>query len=357
MKTSSRVLVGVASILILLSFTLPVWSISLTAPQYPEGLGIHIWLTDIVGHEKHDLKKLNQLNHYIGMQAILPEEIPELRIFPLLIMAFSVFGVLAALFKSTKLVYIWCISYVIFAVGGLIDFYLWGYDYGHNLDPQAPIQVPGMSYQPPIIGSKVLLNFIATSYPSWGIIPLILSGMLMSWVLLQGRIGQNHNLLSKSAKHNLRAANIIFITALFCFATMSCKNEATIHWGSDVCSHCRMVLSDKKFGVVLQNEHGKLITLDAIECLPPYQQENPQAKIQHIWLVPFDKPGTLISKSEVQLAYSTTLKSPMGESLAAFSSKAAADSFISKNGGKILQWQDLSNLLNKPKHNAHSHHH
>jgi len=45
---------------------------------------------------------------------------------------------------------------------------LWGYDYGHNLDPTAAIIVPGMSYQPPLIGTKQLLNFTAFSGPDIG---------------------------------------------------------------------------------------------------------------------------------------------------------------------------------------------
>ncbi len=50
----------------------------------------------------------------------------------------------------------------------LVDFYLWGDDYGHNLDPSAPIVVPGMAYQPPLIGTKQLLNFTAFSGPDIG---------------------------------------------------------------------------------------------------------------------------------------------------------------------------------------------
>lgn len=34
---------------------------------------------------------------------------------------------------------------------GFVDFYLWEYDYGHNLNPKAPIKIPGQSYQPPLI--------------------------------------------------------------------------------------------------------------------------------------------------------------------------------------------------------------
>ncbi len=50
----------------------------------------------------------------------------------------------------------------------MVDFYLWEYDYGHNLDPTAAIKIPGMSYQPPLIGSKPLLNFNASSWPGPG---------------------------------------------------------------------------------------------------------------------------------------------------------------------------------------------
>ena len=51
---------------------------------------------------------------------------------------------------------------------GIYDFYLWEYDYGHDLSPTAPIKVPGAVYQPPVFGTKTILNFVAKSYPSTG---------------------------------------------------------------------------------------------------------------------------------------------------------------------------------------------
>lgn len=52
---------------------------------------------------------------------------------------------------------------------GLVDFWRWEYDYGHDLDTEnAIIKIPGMNYQPPLIGSKQLLNFRATSLPAAG---------------------------------------------------------------------------------------------------------------------------------------------------------------------------------------------
>jgi len=45
---------------------------------------------------------------------------------------------------------------------------MWEYDYGHDLDKHAPIKVPGMVYQPPLIGTKQLLNMETTSSPAAG---------------------------------------------------------------------------------------------------------------------------------------------------------------------------------------------
>jgi copper chaperone NosL len=62
----------------------------------------------------------------------------------------------------------------------MIDFWRWEYDYGHNLDPNAAIIVPGMAYQPPLIGFKQLLNFGAYSIPDIGGWLFIVSGLLMA---------------------------------------------------------------------------------------------------------------------------------------------------------------------------------
>ena len=50
----------------------------------------------------------------------------------------------------------------------MIDFWRWEYNYGHDLNPDAAIKVPGMAYQPPLIGYKQLLNFGAYSIPDIG---------------------------------------------------------------------------------------------------------------------------------------------------------------------------------------------
>lgn len=175
MRSLSRALVVLAVLLIGVAYARPLWHIALEAPQYPEGLGMYIWADKITGEKPQDLASINGLNHYIGMKEIVPESIPELRLMPYLLGGLAGLGLLAAATGSRKLLVAWVALFGLLAVAGLADFWKWGYEYGHELDPTAAIKVPGMAYQPPVIGSKQLLNFRATSWPALGGLALMAS--------------------------------------------------------------------------------------------------------------------------------------------------------------------------------------
>ena len=192
MNTKSRIMVAVAALMLILTFFFPLWTIDLNAPQYPEGLGIRIWLDQISGMKPNDLQSINGLNHYIGMKVIDPESIPELKIMPYIIVFMIVFGLLNAYMKNRKLIYIWLILFIILGVIGMYDFYMWEYDYGHQLNPDAPIKVPGMTYQPPLIGSKQLLNISAVSLPSTAAIVIFISMFLNIAALYVDTKGKKH---------------------------------------------------------------------------------------------------------------------------------------------------------------------
>lgn len=167
-KKSSRIVMIIGSLMLLFVFMFPLWSITLEAPQFPEGINMYIWVNQITGDTESTLQNMNILNHYIGMQKIEPDSIPELQYFPYVIIFMSALGVLFGLFGNRKTFLIWAILMIILGVLGVYDFYMWEYDYGHNLDPHAPIKVPGMVYQPPLFGAEWLLNFRAISYPALG---------------------------------------------------------------------------------------------------------------------------------------------------------------------------------------------
>ena len=174
-NNASRIAVGMASLLLIGALLFPLWRIDLSAPQYPEGLTLKIWAGKLTGN----IDTVNGLNHYIGMRTLHEEEFVEFKILPGLLLFFCLFGLAVSLINKKKLLYFWMILFIIFAAVSMMDFYYWEYDYGHKLDPTAPIQVPGMAYQPPLLGFKQMLNFGAYSIPDIGGWFFIGSGVLM----------------------------------------------------------------------------------------------------------------------------------------------------------------------------------
>ncbi len=164
LKPISRVLVALAALLMISAYFVPLWQILMWAPQYPEGLEMDIWINNITG----DVKIISALNHYIGMKHIEVEMFPEFTYMIYIVGFLIVFGLLAAIINRRIMVWSFMGLLILTGIAALVDFWLWGYDYGHNLDPTAAIVVPGMSYQPPLIGTKQLLNFTAFSGPDIG---------------------------------------------------------------------------------------------------------------------------------------------------------------------------------------------
>lgn len=164
----SRLLTALAAVLLVGAFLFPLWRIDLEAPQYPEGIGLLIGIDAVRGVKPADLDNINGLNHYIGMKRISADAIPELRYMPWILGALLAGALLVAAWGRRGALLAWLAAFAAAGTAGLVDFWRWGYDYGHDLDPHAIIQVPDMAYQPPLIGSKVLLNFTAHSWPAAG---------------------------------------------------------------------------------------------------------------------------------------------------------------------------------------------
>jgi copper chaperone NosL len=190
MRSKTRIFMLAAAVALPLMFVFPIWKITLEAPQYPKGLGMYIWVNKITGSEPNTLQNINIMNHYIGMKPIEPESIPELRFMPYIILALTGLALLLVFLNKWQLNLVWVILLSTAAALALYDFYLWEYDYGHNLDPSAAIKIEGMAYQPPLIGKKQILNFLAISLPRVGSLFLalsILSGGLAAYFGIKNR--------------------------------------------------------------------------------------------------------------------------------------------------------------------------
>lgn len=177
----SKVMLLLAGLLFIGSLFVPMWRIELAAPQYPEGLVLQLHANKIAG----DVNIINGLNHYIGMATLHTENFFEFKVLPYVFGFFALISFLLIFINKRKAVLGFLILFVVFVAVAGVDFYRWNYEYGHNLNPDAAIKVPGMSYQPPLLGYKQLLNFGAYSIPDTGGWMLAGAGVLIGIVVLK----------------------------------------------------------------------------------------------------------------------------------------------------------------------------
>jgi copper chaperone NosL len=180
LKKISQISIAISSLLLIIAYFVPIWRIDLWAPQYPEGLSMYIWLNKLSGQ----VDIINGLNHYIGMAHIKEEMFPEFKILPYAVAVIIILGLITAFLKSRKILIGFLGILILSGIIAMYDFWRWGYQYGHNLDDSAAIKVPGMAYQPPLIGYKELLNFGAYSIPDIGGWLFVLLGVVAILVLI-----------------------------------------------------------------------------------------------------------------------------------------------------------------------------
>lgn len=178
LSRTSRILLVAVALALLPSIFLPVWQITLHAPQYPDGLSVLIYPHTVGG----ELREVNLLNHYIGMQEIAPDEFPEFKFIPFFILRFFGFAVLAALVGRLPIAAIGYLDFVVFGAVMLYVFQYWLTEYGHNLSPEAPITIE--PFTPRFIGTTVVGNFTVTSMPSTGAILMFVAGALGPVILV-----------------------------------------------------------------------------------------------------------------------------------------------------------------------------
>lgn len=177
----SRVLVALFCVPLVLSFFFPLWRISMEAPQYPGGLWMDIWSYQLTGgNEGQHIDEINTLNHYIGMRRITREELADLDWIPVVLGGLVLLGLRTALLGNVRtLIDMTTIStYVSLFALGRFAYVL--YQFGHELDPKAPMDVE--PFQPAVMGSKQVANFMTHSYPRLGsvMVGLFVAGL---WVV------------------------------------------------------------------------------------------------------------------------------------------------------------------------------
>ena len=161
----------VATALLVLSAFVPFWRMMLRAPQYPGGLRMTAYGTEVIG----DLREINIINHYVGMEHIDTVPAPEMGLFPFLLAGLIAAVWLALLHRSLARLAAAAILVSPFVI--LADLQWWLHTFGRNLNPMAPIKVE--PFTPLALGISKISNFDSTSWVSWGFFAMIGAGLLV----------------------------------------------------------------------------------------------------------------------------------------------------------------------------------
>lgn len=318
--------------LVIILFT-PIWRIELSAPQYPEGLALTIHAKGLQGN----VDIINGLNHYIGMKTLHNEDFFEFTLLPYCIIFFAIAFAFAAIINQRQWLNVLFILFVTFGIIAMVDFWRWEYNYGHNLNPNAAIIVPGMAYQPPLIGFKQLLNFGAYSIPDIGGWIFIATGVIsLTCMIIEWK---RYRVIKR--KFSPIPAVVLLLTSLF---LGSCNaGPDVITTGKDNCNYCKMTITDAKYGAELVTKKGKVYKFDDVHCLLSFIQTKmiDKKEINNIYLVDFAGNHSLIKARESFLLQGDIIKGPMNGNIIAFKNKDSMKVMANQLNAVAVSWDNL----------------
>ena len=376
--TRSRLLLALAAVVMLPAFIYPLWSIRLVAPQYRDGLGMHIYVHDVRGHDRHDIQNINILNHYIGMQAIEPENIPELEIMPWVLAGLIVTGVMAGALGRPRVMAGWLVLFVAAGVTGMVDFYLWNIDYGHNLSPDAPIRIPDMTYSPPIIGTAQLLNIRASSWPGLGTLFIVASVLMATWAVVRAFRGGE----AAAEGGRTRVAPLLMLTLGASAATLlgGCDRVGTpggegagmtasaasalqrapvqppasdadrMVFNGHLDPYCHVPVQEIRWGGVIETTGGETLAFASAACLAGHllSGATPAAQVARVRVVDFAQGEKLVDAASAHFLLSPNRKAPAGPdgpALLAIETDRMAVNLQEAYSGRLMNWDQALRVV------------
>lgn len=147
-------LLMLGALLLMVSMFLPYWRMTMTAPQYPKGLIVDVY----VNHLEGDMREIDELNHYLGMP-VLDEGGKFER--SIAILSIVVLGLLliASVFVHNQWAAVLTIPVFAFPLLFLADLYFILYRYGHSIDPESALGGAIDPFTPPLLGEGMVGQF------------------------------------------------------------------------------------------------------------------------------------------------------------------------------------------------------
>ena len=188
LKWIPHILLSIASVLLLVSISLPYWGMILEAPQYPGGLEIHLFVNQMAGNEEtklDEVREIDNLNHYIGMASLFEAAELERQIAVPGIIVMAVALVIVA-FIQRRWVWLLAIPALTFPFVFLGDLAFWLNYYGQNLDPYAPLSSSIKPFTPMVLGESTIGQFKTIAYVDSGwSLSVVAAGLVLTGLLFR----------------------------------------------------------------------------------------------------------------------------------------------------------------------------
>ncbi len=146
--------------------TMPVWMVSLEAPQYPkaafpDGIPVYFHFTDWSGKAN----EMNTINHYIGMNPMESGAVTLRRTIPFVFLTFFVMLVAYLFYNGPGW---WLLGMIPASFPWLYlgFFSKWLYWFGHHLHPWGAFKIK--PFMPTVLGDGKVAQFTTHSYPTIG---------------------------------------------------------------------------------------------------------------------------------------------------------------------------------------------
>ncbi len=109
---------------------------------------------------------------------------------------------------------------------------------------------------------------------------------------------------------------------------------------TDKCEKCNMAVKNNQFATEIILENGKSMVFDDIGCMYKWTKENKDKKIANSYVKDYNTKEWIESE-KASYVYDKPIKTPMAYNVISFADKKDAQSFIDKNGGKLLSYNNI----------------
>ena len=111
---------------------------------------------------------------------------------------------------------------------------------------------------------------------------------------------------------------------------------------NDMCSFCRMSISERRYAAELIDEEGEVFKFDDIGCLANFmKQKRNNATIRATFVMDFDRREWLKAENGFYVR-SSELKTPMNGGIVAFKDQSSAAAAVAKYHGAKLEFAELT---------------